>query len=524
MKEKVFIYDTTLRDGTQGEGISFSLADKLLIAQRLDEFGIDYVEGGWPGSNPKDIGFFREAKKLRLRHAKISAFGSTRRVGVKAHDDDNLRKLVEAKTPVVTIFGKTWALHVTEVLKTTLDENLRIIEDSVRFLKKHGLEVVYDAEHFFDGFKADPEYALKTIETARGAGAGTIVLCDTNGGTLCGDFRNIVRRVRERLDCSLGVHVHNDSCVAVANSVIAVEEGITHVQGTINGFGERCGNADLISIIPNIELKLGRECVGSERLKELKKLSHFVYDLANLRPNPKDPYVGDSAFAHKGGMHVNAVKKVSASFEHISPEIVGNQRRILVSELSGASNIHLKAREFGLDLEDKTEKTREIVAQLKNMESEGYEFEAAEGSLKLFLSKYLERHSAFFELEGFRVITEKRGRSKSKSEATIKIIVNGVAEHTAAEGDGPVNALDSALRKALKEFYPGVSDIKLVDYKVRVLDTKAGTGAKVRVLIESSDKEDYWATVGVSENIIEASWEALVDSVEYKLLKDEHKK
>lgn len=518
---KVKIYDTTLRDGSQGEGISFSVTDKARIAEKLDELGVHYIEGGWPGSNPKDIEFFEMLKKKKFKNAKISAFGSTRRKGVTAHEDENIKKLLEAETPVVAVFGKTWLLHVHDVIHATQEENLKMISDTIKYLKSKGREVVYDAEHFFDGFKDNEEYALKTLESA--IEADCICLCDTNGGTLPHEMRNIIEVVKSKFNNQIGIHVHNDSGMAVANSIIAVEMGVEQVQGTINGYGERAGNADLCSIIPNIKIKLGIPCVTDEQLAKLVDISRFVDELANLRHNPKLPYVGNSAFAHKGGMHVDAVQKVSRSFEHIKPELVGNKRRVLVSELSGKTTIQMKAAEFGIDLTKDTPHVKEILKSIKQLEHEGYEFEAAEASFELIIKKALKRHKSFFKLEGFRTIVEKTENNKMITEATIKVSVGDKVVHTAAEGDGPVNALDSALRKALQQFYPVISKIRLVDYKVRVLNPKEATAAKVRVLIESSDGKEIWGTVGVSENIIEASWLALVDSVEYKLLREEDK-
>lgn len=519
--KKVKLYDTTLRDGTQGEGISFSMADKLRIAEKLDELGLQYIEGGWPGSNPKDIEFFNGIKKIKLKVAKITAFGSTRRKNIKASEDNNIKKLLEAETPVVTIFGKSWLLHVHDVLHASPDENVEMIADTVKYLKSKKKEVIYDAEHFFDGYKDNPEYGIKTLKAAEDAGADCIVLCDTNGGTLPGELMEIIKAVKKQIKSPLGIHVHNDNGMAVANSIVAVEAGVTHVQGTINGYGERCGNADLCSIIPNIKIKLGISCITDRQLTSLLEVSRFVDELANLRHNSKLPYVGDSAFAHKGGMHVDAVEKNPHSFEHIEPELVGNQRRILISELAGKSTIRMKAAELGIDLTKDTPKAREILDTIKKMEHEGYEFEAAEGSFELLIKKAIKRHKRFFDLEGFRTIVEKREDNRIITEATIKVKVKDKVVHTAGEGDGPVNALDNALRKALEQFYPVIKKVRLVDYKVRVVNPKQGTAARVLVLIESTDGGDIWGTVGVSENIIEASWQALVDSVEYKLLREE---
>ena len=526
MSGVVKIYDTTLRDGAQAAGISFSSADKLLIVEKLDAFGIPYIEGGWPGSSPKEENFFKEAKRLKLSQAKLVAFGRTRKASLSAGQDPQIKTLLDAETPMVTIFGKSWTLHVKKILNTTLDENLKMIRDSVEYLKKNGREVTYDAEHFFDGFLEDPEYALKTLKAAEEGGADFICLCDTNGGTMTLSLGDIVKKAKENISVPLGIHAHNDGAVAVANSLVAVQGGAVQVQGTINGYGERCGNANLCAIIPNLQLKLGYSCIPENRVRELMELSRFVDEIANIRHDDRAAYVGANAFAHKGGTHVHAVQKVTQSFEHIDPSIVGNHRRILVSEMSGRSNIMVKAIELGVDLNrgDQDPQVRKIVQELKKLEHEGYEYEGAEGSFKLLMRKVLDRHKSFFELEGFRVIIEKQGADKPKCEATIQVKVNGVSEHTAADGDGPVNALDHALRKALISFYPRLEEVHLEDFKVRVLDAKAGTEAKVRVLIETRDENDYWGTVGVSQNIIEASWEALVDSMEYKLLKDEESK
>lgn len=522
--KKVFLYDTTLRDGSQAEGINFSVTDKLLIAQKLDSLGVQYVEGGWPGSNPKDIEFFQKARKLNLKNSKIAAFGSTRRTKTDPAKDNNLRKLLESETPVVTIFGKSSMFHVSEILRTTGEENLKMISDSLAYLKEHGRECVYDAEHFFDGYMDDPAYAISTLEAAARSGADWIVLCDTNGGTLPSDVARITQEVQKKIKTPLGIHAHNDSECAVANSIAAVEAGAAHIQGTINGYGERCGNANLCSIIPNLMLKKHIECLSKDHLKNLTEVSRFVDELANVMHNKRLPYVGQSAFAHKGGMHVNAVEKNPKSFEHARPEEVGNIRRVLVSELSGRSNVTMKAREVGIDLNTDPESTKKIVEQLKVLENEGYEFEAAKGSFELLVHKVLKKHKKYFNLAGFRVIVEQDEKGKLFSEATVKIRVGGELQHTAAEGDGPVNALDFALRKSLEKLYPQIADMKLIDFKVRVLDAKKGTAAKVRVLIESSDSDDQpWGTVGVSENVIEAAWHALVDSIEYKLLKDEEK-
>ena len=517
--KNIKIYDTTLRDGTQGEGISFSVADKTRIVEKLDDLGIQYIEGGWPGSNPKDIEFFNIIKKVKLKQARIAAFGSTRRKNGNAAGDPSIKALLDADTPVVTIFGKSWLLHVHSVLNAAPEENLAMINDTIKYLKSKGKEVIYDAEHFFDGYKDNPRYALSTLKAA--VDADWIVLCDTNGGTLPTELEKIIKAVKEEVKNPLGIHVHNDNGMAVANSVIAVVLGAAQVQGTINGYGERCGNADLCSIIPNVQIKLGIQCIGDKQMSRLVDTSKFVAELANLRHDTKQPYVGESAFAHKGGMHVDAVKKESSSFEHIKPELVGNCRRVLVSELSGKTTIQMKAAELGIDLSKDTDSVREILKTIKHLEHQGYEFEAAEGSFELIIKKALKRHRKFFKLDGFRTIVEKREDDRVITEAAIKMTVGKEVCHTVAEGDGPVNALDNALRKALERFYPAINKVRLIDYKVRVLNPKEATAAKVRVLIESTDGREIWGTVGVSENLIDASWQALVDSVEYKLLRDE---
>lgn len=516
---KIQLFDTTLRDGTQGEGVSFSAEDKLKIARRLDEFGIDFIEGGWPGSNPKDVEFFERARDLSLKRALLVAFGSTRRARVHVEDDANLRAIVATGVKGAAIFGKTWDLHVTEALRTTLDENLRMIGDSVAYLRSQGLRVIYDAEHFFDGYKSDPEYALETLRAAAEAGAEVIVLCDTNGGTLPHEVEAIVAHVRERIPAPLGIHAHNDSGVAVANSLAAVRAGVVHVHGTINGYGERCGNADLIQVICNLQLKLGYDCVPAEMLGTITELSRYVSELANRAPYDAQPFVGRSAFAHKGGIHVSAVLRNPESYEHIRPEWVGNQRRVLVSELSGASNVAYKIDEYALGLEKDSPLLRQVVDEVKRMEHEGYSFEGAEGSFELLLKKKAGGYTPYFHLMGLRLITDKRDNGKfGVSEATIKVRVGEQVLHTVAEGNGPVNALDHALRKALRKAYPTLREIQLTDYKVRVIDGDRATAAKVRVLIESAAQGRTWGTVGVSTNILEASWQALVDSIEYGLM------
>ncbi len=515
---RVEVLDTTLRDGAQGEGISFSLEDKLRIARRLDELGIHYIEGGWPGSNPKDARFFERAGSLALRQATIVAFGSTRRADVSPAEDANLAALLAAGTPVVTLFGKSWQLHVERVLGTTLDENLRMIGDSIRYLRAAGRRVIYDAEHFFDGFAANPDYALETLRAALAAGAECLVLCDTNGGTLPGRLAAAVARVRAAFpDVPLGIHAHNDSGLAVANTLAAVEAGVTHVQGTFNGYGERCGNADLCAVIPNLQLKMGLSVLAPEQLAALTEAAHFVSEVANLRPNPHAPYVGRSAFAHKGGVHVSAVLKAAESYQHIDPSLVGNERRVLVSELSGKGNILHKAAELCPDLETPTEQAREVLREVKELEARGYQFEGAEGSFELLLRRSQPGYQPPFELLDFLVLVEKRRGTGIIAEATVKARVGDEIIHTAAVGNGPVNALDRAIRKAILPFYPELERVQLVDYKVRILDEEAATAAQTRVLIEASDGERNWNTVGSSTNIIEASFHALVDSLELPL-------
>ncbi len=524
MPRLIKVYDTTLRDGTQGEGVSFSMEDKIRIAQRLDALGVHYIEGGWPGSNPKDLRFFKRVQDAVFKVAKVAAFGATRRPGVRPEEDGNLQALVEAGPPVVTIFGKSWDFHVTSAIGTTLEENLAMISDSITFLRKHFEEVIYDAEHFFDGFKRNRDYALKTILAAEAAGAHCLVLCDTNGGGLPHEISEIVREVKKVVKPAtpLGIHVHNDTECAVANSLAAVSEGISHVQGTINGYGERCGNANLVSIIPNLMLKMGLECIPEANLRELRDVSRFVSELANRKPWQAQPYVGDSAFAHKGGIHVSAVVKHPATYEHVDPELVGNHRRVLVSELAGKSNILWKAKEYGIDLDKDTPDARRILQILKELEDQGYQFEGAEASFELLMERALGNHRSYFDLEGYRVTVEERREGEEPfAEASVRLRVKEIPEHTAATGNGPVNALDHALRKALEDFYPNLREMTLLDYKVRILDESKGTAAKTRVLITSGDGDETWGTVGVADNIIEASWRALVDSIEYKLRRDE---
>ncbi|MDD5097156.1 MAG: citramalate synthase [Candidatus Omnitrophica bacterium] len=518
--QKVILYDTTLRDGSQGEGISYSVMDKIRIAEELDKIGIDFIEGGWPGSNPKDREFFLKISQRKLKNSKIAAFSMTRRPKITAGEDSNILALLKSKAQVITIVGKTWDFHVTDVLKTTLEENLAMINDTISFLVKKGVPVFYDAEHFFDAYKANQEYALKTLLSAQNAGASFICLCDTNGGTLTSEIVSVITELKSKLKVNLGIHCHNDAGVAIANTLAAVEAGATMVQGTINGYGERCGNADLIPIIANLKLKLKIDCITDTNLKQLTHLSHFVSEISNMRTKNEQPFVGESAFAHKGGMHINAIMKNPLSYEHIEPICVGNHRRILVSELGGKTGILLRAKDLNYDLNKEDPQTKKILELVQSLEHQGFQFEAAEASFQILMQKALKKYKKFFELEGFKVVIEKHTNKKITSEAIIKLKVKGVKEHTAAEGDGPINALDNALRKALKDFYPTLAKMQLSDFKVRVLDELAGTAAKVRVLIQSQDEQDTWDTIGVHENIIEASWQALVDSVEYKLLKD----
>jgi 2-isopropylmalate synthase len=517
MKPQVEIYDTTLRDGSQGEGINFSVADKLRIADRLDQFGVHYIEGGWPGSNPKDIEFFEQARRRKFRHARLAAFGSTRRKGVAVEMDEQVRLLLDAGTPVVTIYGKTSLLHVREVLRCTPDENIAMIGDTVRFLKDHGKTVVYDAEHCFDGYKLDPEYARATWQAAEKAGADLVVLCDTNGGCLPREVADITRNAVGWLNCRVGIHTHDDSGLGLANALASVEAGATHVQGTVNGYGERTGNCNIISTIPCLQLKMGLRVFPPTSLRKLKDLSQFVDEIANIRHSPRQPWVGSAAFAHKGGTHVNAVQKLASSYEHIDPSLVGNARNILVSDLAGRSNILLKARDLGFDLDESTPQVKSILQRVKDLEHGGYEFEAAEASLALLIRGLLEeKRPPAFTVDAYHVSMRGNG-SSSVCEATVKVRVGDVVHHTVADGDGPVNALDGALRSALAQSFPRIAKVRLTDYKVRILDGVAGTAARTRVLITSTDGSREWGTVGVSENIIAASLHALVDAMEYAI-------
>lgn len=518
-KRQITIYDTTLRDGAQTVGISFSLQDKLLIARALDRIHIDYIEGGWPGANPKDDQFFQEVRKLDLGHAAIVAFGSTKRKGVSCTKDPLLQALIASKARIVTIVAKTWDFHVTHALGISLKQNIALTRDTVAYLKDRGLTVFLDAEHYFDGYLANPDYALRVACAACEAGADMIVLCDTNGGAMPDQVREIVAASLTQMGAPIGVHFHNDAGLAVANSIAAVSAGAASVQGTANGYGERCGNANLMTLIPNLVLKLGYRCNAADYLSHLTETSRFISETANLAHDERAPYVGNNAFAHKGGIHVSALEKDTRTYEHIRPELVGNRRRVLVSELSGKSNIIAKARELGITLPDRISLPTDLVKKIKCLEDKGFQFEAAEGSLELLIREATGEYRPFFILKGFRVISEMRGNEKLMCEATIKVEVNGREKHTAANGYGPVEALDNALRKALEAFYPEIREMHLSDYKVRVLNEKSGTASSVRVLVDQKRHTDHWGTVGVSADIIEASWRAIVDGIEYMLYK-----
>jgi 2-isopropylmalate synthase len=515
---RIHIYDTTLRDGSQGEGVNFSLQDKLLLTKRLDDLGVDFVEGGYPLSNPKDADYFREVKKLDLKHAKVAAFGMTRRKDTPPERDTCLKALHDSEASLITIVGKTWDMQVTEVLTTTLDENLRMIRDSVAHCRAAGREVFYDAEHFFDGFRANPDYALRTLQAAAEGGAAVAILCDTNGGSMPEQIAEAVRRVRAELKCAIGIHCHNDCDLATANSLAAVREGATQVQGTMNGLGERCGNADLVAVIANLALKQGHQVLKPDALERLTEASRYVYELANMNFRGNQPFVGASAFAHKGGMHTHAVARNPKTYEHVDPSLVGNERRVLLSELSGQSTILAKTAKYAIT-HDKELMTK-ILKFVQELENEGYEFEAAEASFDLLVKKLIGQYQSWFERVHYRVNIEHDREQSPVTEATVKVKVGDAVHHTVSEGDGPVNALDGALRKALLGNYPNLAEMALVDYKVRVVNAREGTAARVRVVIESRDQGDVWGTVGVSENIIEASWLALCDSFEYKLSKD----
>ncbi|MGD9364640.1 MAG: citramalate synthase [Desulfobacteraceae bacterium] len=527
--EPILIYDTTLRDGTQGENINFSSKEKVKIAKKLDEIGVHYAEGGWPGSNLRDVRFFELAQKENFTHTRITAFGATRKPRIAAADDPNLQALIASKTPAVAIFGKSWPLHVEKIMGNTRDENIAMIRDSISFLKTRDKEAIYDAEHFFDGYKDDPQYASNTLLAAAESGADFLVLCDTNGGTMPFEIQSIIAEVKQFLndhDCKvqLGIHCHNDCGMAVANSITAVQSGATMVQGTVNGYGERCGNADITSIIPILSFKMGMPTIPEERLSQLKTFSRYVSETANMIPLHSRPFVGKSAFAHKGGIHVNAIMKEPRAYEHMNPALVGNKRRVLVSDMSGKSNVEYKAKEMGVEIGCKGKDCQEIVAEIKSMEDQGYQFDVADGSMKILLEKLTEQFKPHFDLDSFRVSIERDLQNACTSHAIIKIKVDGVDEITAAEGHGPVSALDNALRKALGRFYPDLEAMRLVDFKVRVIDGREGTAARVRVFIESRDNEETWTTIGVSEDIIEASWQALTDSFQFKLGKEQAKK
>lgn len=520
---KVIAYDSTLRDGAQAQGISFSVEDKLKIVEKLDALGIGYIEAGNPGSNPKDLEFFARVGELNLKHAKIIAFGSTCKVGVEARDDRNVQSLLQAKTEAVAIFGKSWDYQVTHILRTTLDENLRMISSTIRYLKDEGKEVVFDAEHFFDGYRANPHYAMRTLAAAAEAGADVLCLCDTNGGTFPSDIFMITQEVVNRFDTQVGIHCHNDSDMAVANSVAAVQAGARQVQGTINGIGERCGNANLVSIIPNLQLKLGLKCIPPENMELLTSVARFVSEVANVTFNEKAPYVGGDAFSHKGGMHIDAVTKHPVSYEHVDPAQLGNARNILVSEVAGRSALLSKIHAVDATLGKDSPETKRILERIKELEHEGYQFESAEGSIQVLVRKLLGKYRPFFDLKEYQVNIHEPSANGINSSATIKIVVEGQEEITAAEGDGPVNALDTAMRRALERFYPAIKEVRLTDYKVRVLDSDRATAARVRVLIESTDHFESWTTTGVSTDVVDASWRAMMDAIEYKLMRDQER-
>jgi len=517
---EIIIYDTTLRDGSQTEGVSFSVNDKIHIAEKLDDLGIHYIEGGWPGSNPKDKEFFKLIQEKKLKNSVIAAFGSTRRANIDPKDDSNLQELAASGAPAVTIFGKSSDFHVVDILKTTLEENLRMIYDSIGFLKTKTKEVFYDAEHFFDAYKQNPEYALKTILKAQDAKANCIILCDTNGGTLPEDISRIIKAIKAHVKVPLGIHCHNDLDLAVANSLIAVEAGVTQIQGTLNGLGERCGNADLTTLIGILQTKTTFKSIPTTKIKHLTEAAYFISEISNIKLQDNHAFVGHSAFAHKGGVHIDAMLKNPKAYEHLNPDVVGNHRRFLTSELAGKMPIVLKAQAMDIKLDKKSDETKKILKSLQDKELQGYQFEAADASFEIFLKRQLKKYKPFFILESFKVTTEKRNDGKTFAEASLRLVIDGKEEFSASDGDGPVDALDRASRKVLTKFYPNLKEMHLTDYKVRVINSKAATAAKVRVLIESQDETDSWTTVGVHENVIEASWEALVDSIEYKLLKD----
>ena len=522
MSSKVFIYDTTLRDGSQAQDVSFSLQDKLRITEKLDELGAQYVEGGFPGSNPKDSAYFAEVRKLNLKHARIAAFGSTHHPSKTPATDSNLRLLLESKAPVVTLVGKTWGIHVTHVLRTTMPNNLKLITGSIRYMKPKVEEVVFDAEHFFDAYKNDPLYAMECVEAALAGGADWVTLCDTNGGSLPHEIHDITARVKTRFGCRVGIHVHNDGALAVANTLMAVQAGARQVQGTINGLGERCGNADLTAIIPNLQIKMGYKCIPGAQLKKMREVSLFVSEMANLKPLLHQPFVGQAAFAHKGGLHVDAVLKNPVTYEHFSPDLVGNQRHIIISDLAGKASIQAKAAEYGISLKSDDPVAKQVLTTIKELESQGFAFEGADGSLEILIKKAKGHWKKFFDVLRARVIVSvSNDKEPQYSEAVVMVKTpDGDVHHAVAEGNGPVNAMDKAFRQALAKYYPELKEVKLLDFKVRILDETAGTSAKTRVLIESGDEEgNKWGTVGVSENVIEASWQALIDSIDYKLHK-----
>jgi 2-isopropylmalate synthase len=516
---KITTLETTLRDGTQGEAVSFTVEDKIAIALKLDELGIEYIEGGWPGSNPRDKDFFARAKGLKFRHARLTAFGSTRSANNRLDRDPNVKALLEADTPAISIFGKTWDLHTRRALNISEEENLKLISETIRHLKEHGKEVIFDAEHFFDGYNSNPAFALRALEAAKEAGADILCLCDTNGGTLTGRVVEIVADVRKRFDGVLGIHAHNDSDCAVANTVAAVEQGVTHIQGCMNGYGERCGNANLCSVIANLELKLGHTVIGPEKLAGLASVAHFISELANLPLRGDQPYVGHSAFAHKGGVHVSAVLRDAATYEHVSPSTVGNRQRVLLSDLSGRGNILYKLKQHGIADRLGEEARRELLERIKHLEYNGYELEAAEGTFELLVREALRPGVTFFELVNSEILTRMEDDLDSNTTATVVIKARDGIHTATATGNGPVHALDLCLRKCLSALYPGIADVRLTDYKVRVLEPKKGTAAKVRVLIEWSDHRRSWATVGVSDNVIEASWRAMVDAIRLELMR-----
>ncbi len=520
LPNKVIVYDSTLRDGAQAQGVSFTVEDKLKIVEALDALGVSYIEAGNPGSNPKDLDFFKRVAKLKLKHAKIIAFGSTRRIGIQAAEDKNLQSLLSANTQSVAIFGKSWDYQVTDILRTTLEQNLAMIADTIAYLRQQGKEVVFDAEHFYDGYKANAEYALATLKAAADAGAHVLCLCDTNGGTFSDEIFTITQAVVKLFDVPIGIHCHNDCDMAVANSVAAVRAGATQVQGTMNGIGERCGNANLVSIIPNLQLKLGFDCISSANMTALTHVARFVSEVANMPFNDKAPYVGSDAFSHKGGMHIDAVNKNPISYEHINPEQVGNMRHILVSEVAGRGALLSKLQEIDTTLNKDSADTQRILARIKLLEHEGYQFESAEASVQLLVLRELGRLKPSFEFKEYQVNIHAPAINGVNSSAHIKLIVGGQEEHMSADGDGPVNALDNAMRRALERFYPAIKTVRLIDYKVRVLNSDQATAAKVRVLIESADQNESWTTTGVSTDVVDASWRALIDAIEYKLMRD----